>query len=108
MSIGKRADLPKTTLYGTHLVALLILVLRANTSSGRNDLHLDCYALRCSRTDLDISFTLRIFLSANPFPCEWYADDRPFSMPKMLHISLITSPSTLEPWSLSMKYGVPW
>ena len=104
-SIGLRLN---TTTYGTQSMAELMLQFRAKISSGNIWRHCFWFNLRCSSIARSVSLTLRMFRSANPFPCEWYADDRRFFMPILLHNSCIASPSTLDPWSLRRNWGVPW
>ena len=108
VSTGNTGERPKTTLYGTHFVALLIEQFIAKIKLGRSFLHLNCGIFVSNSVARNISLTLRMFLSAKPLPALWYGDERLFSIPKFSQNSRIVSPSTFDPWSLKMYRGLPW
>ena len=95
ISSGKTGFLPNTRLQGIRFVLELSVVLNANITSGNTSLHWFCGIFLSSDMVRRISRTDLMFLSANPFHCEWYSDDRRLSIAN--NSVRIVSPCTFEP-----------
>ncbi|KRX72625.1 hypothetical protein T06_9456 [Trichinella sp. T6] len=54
-----------------------------------------------------MSRSVRLNLSACPFPCGWYGEDSVFLMSKRRRNSRTTRASNLRPWSTCKQSGAP-
>ncbi|KRZ49335.1 hypothetical protein T02_12714 [Trichinella nativa] len=104
MSSGSCSSLPNIAIAGVTPVLSLTLLLYASMTKESISSH----CCRFSSHIMDsMSRSVRLNLSACPFPCGWYGEDRVFLMSKRWHNSWTTRASNERPWSLCKQSGAP-
>ncbi|KRX54619.1 hypothetical protein T03_1758 [Trichinella britovi] len=87
----------------TPVLSLTLLLYASMTKES-----ISSHCCRFSSHIMDsMSRSVRLNLSACPFPCGWYGEDRVFFMSKRWHNSWTTRASNERPWSLCKQSGAP-
>ncbi|KRY07847.1 hypothetical protein T12_9838 [Trichinella patagoniensis] len=83
---------------------VLLFTLLLYASMAKESISSHCCRFSSHVMD-SMSRSVRLNLSACPFPCGWYGEDRVFLMSKRRHNSRTTCASNERPWSLCKQSG---